>query len=68
MISETINTGVLHIYFILPLSKLKSPTAYYNKNVGIWLQFKVEEESKEFKMGLDAQKSFAQMYEDRNMN
>jgi hypothetical protein len=28
----------------------------------------VEKESKEFKMGLDAQKSFAQMHEDRNVN
>ena len=28
----------------------------------------MENESKEFKMGLDAQISFAQMYEDRNMN
>jgi hypothetical protein len=28
----------------------------------------MEKESKELKMGLDAQKSFAQMHEDRNMN
>jgi len=28
----------------------------------------VEKESKEFKMGLDAQKSFAQMHEDKNVN
>ena len=28
----------------------------------------MEKESKEFKMGLDAQKSFAQMHEDGNMN
>ena len=28
----------------------------------------MEKESKEFKMGLDAQKSFAQMHEDRNVN
>ena len=28
----------------------------------------MEKESKELKMGFDAQKSFAQMYEDRNMN
>ena len=28
----------------------------------------MEKESEEFKMGLDAQKSFAQIYEDRNMN
>ena len=28
----------------------------------------MEKESKEFKMGLDAQKSFVQMREDRNMN
>ena len=32
------------------------------------MRLKVEKESKEFKMGLDAQKSFAQMYEDRNVN
>ena len=28
----------------------------------------MEKESEEFKMGLDAQKSFAQMHEDRNVN
>ena len=28
----------------------------------------METESEELKMGLDAQKSFAQMHEDRNMN
>ena len=28
----------------------------------------MEKESKEFKMGLDAKKSFAQMHEDRNVN
>ena len=28
----------------------------------------MEKESKEFKMGLDAQKSFAQIHEDWNMN
>ena len=28
----------------------------------------MEKESKEFEMGLDAQKSFAQMHKDRNMN
>ena len=28
----------------------------------------MEKKSEEFKMGLDAQKSFAQMYEDGNMN
>jgi hypothetical protein len=28
----------------------------------------VEQKSKELKMGLDAQKNFAQMYEDGNMN
>jgi hypothetical protein len=28
----------------------------------------VEKESKEFKMGLDAQKSFAQIHEDGNVN
>ena len=28
----------------------------------------MEKESKEFKMGLDAQKSFAQMHEDGNVN
>ena len=28
----------------------------------------MEKKSEEFKMGLDAQKSFAQMHEDRNVN
>ena len=32
------------------------------------MQFQVEKESEEFEMGLDAQKSFAQMHEDRNVN
>ena len=32
------------------------------------MRLEVEKKSKEFKMGLDAQKSFAQMHEDGNMN
>ena len=32
------------------------------------MQLKVEKESKEFKMGFDVQKSFAQMHEDGNVN
>ena len=32
------------------------------------MQFQVEKKLKELKMGLDAQKSFTQMHEDRNVN
>jgi len=32
------------------------------------LWFQLEKKSKEFELGLDAQKCFAQMHEDRNMN
>jgi len=32
------------------------------------LRFQIENKSEEFEMELDAQKSFAQMHEDRNMN
>ena len=32
------------------------------------MRFQMEKKSKQFEMGLDAQKSFAQMHKDRNMN
>ena len=32
------------------------------------MRLQIEKESKKLKMGLDAQESFAQMHEDRNMN
>ena len=56
------------IHSILPLPKLETRTSYYVLNKGVWLRFQVEKESEELKMGLDAQKSFAQMHKDRNMN
>ena len=36
--------------------------------IGVGLRLQMEKESEKLKMGLDAQESFAQMHEDRNMN
>ena len=56
------------IYFIHPLSKLNTRTPNYVLLLGIGLGLEMEKIAEEFKMELDAQKSFAQMHEDRNMN
>ena len=56
------------IHFILPLSKLKARTTNYIQIVGVSLGLEMEKKVEELEMGLDAQKGFAQMYEDGNMN
>ena len=53
---------------MFPLPKLETRTSYYIKDVGVGLRLQMEKKSEEFEMGLDAQKRFAQMHEDRNMN
>ena len=56
------------INFVLTLSKLKARTTNYIQIVGVSLGLEMEKKVEELEMGLDAQKGFAQMYEDGNMN
>ena len=55
----------MHLFH--PLMELNTRTSNNMAFFGIWLWFEVEEMAEKLKMGLDAQKSFAQMYEDGNM-
>ena len=52
------------INLIHPLPKLDTHTTDYIQSSGVRLGLKMEEVAEKLKMGLDAQKSFAEMYED----
>ena len=47
------------IYSISSLPKLETRAPYYIKDESVGLRFQMKKKAKEFKMGLDAQKSFA---------
>ena len=53
---------------IHPLLKLNTRTANHMPLFGIRLWLKMEQVAEEFEVGLDAQESFTQMYEDRNID
>ena len=55
---------VRDVHFFHPLSELKSSTAYYCYLLLTRLGLQMEEIAEEIEMGLDAQKSFAQVHED----
>ena len=54
------------LYFLCLSWRPAPPTTSKMKESGCG--FKMEKKLEEFEMGLDAQKRFAQMHEDRNMN
>ena len=58
---------VRDVHFIHSLTELDTRTTNHDNFFQIWLQFKVKEMVEKLEMGLDAQKSFTQMYEDGNV-